>query len=84
MHRLATALKVVEELHEEVQEIKDEWEDEEVEGNGGLKVEGEPYTACVDEMTCATSLSHAVQCVNHDETNLTNKKENCALTCQCS
>ena len=51
VHRLATALKVVEEVQEEVQEIKDEWEDEEVEGNGGLKVEGEPHTSCVDEMT---------------------------------
>ena len=62
VHRLATALKVVEEVQEEVQEIKDEWEDEDVEGNGGLKVEGEPYTSCVDDMTCATPLSHAVQC----------------------
>ena len=84
VHRLATALKVVEEVQEEVQEIKDEWEDEEVEGNGGLKVEGEPHTSCMDEMTCATPLSHAVQCVNHDDTNLTKKQENCALTCQCS
>ena len=40
VHRLATALKEVEEVREEVQEIKDEWKDEEeVEGNGGLKVE---------------------------------------------
>ena len=39
MHRLATALKEVEETREEVQEIKDEWEDEEVEENGGLEVE---------------------------------------------
>ena len=39
---------------------------------------------CGLEMTCATSLSHAVQCVNHDDKNLTNKQENCALTCQCS
>ena len=39
MHRLATALKEVEEVREEVQEIKDEWEDEEAEENGGLKVE---------------------------------------------
>ena len=54
VHRLAAALKVVEDVQEEVQEIKDEWEDEEVEGNGGLKVEGEPHTSCVDEMTCAT------------------------------
>ena len=77
VHRLATALKVVEEVQEEVQ-------DEEVERNGGLKVEGEPHTSCMDEMTCATPLSHAVQCVNHDDTNLTNKQENCALTCQCS
>ena len=35
VRRVATALKVVEEM----QEVKDEWEDEEVEGNGGLKVE---------------------------------------------
>ena len=35
-------------------------------------------------MTSATPLSHAVQCVNHDDTNLTNKQDNCALTCQCS
>ena len=34
MHRLATE---VEEVREKVQEIKDEWEDEEVEENGGLK-----------------------------------------------
>ena len=71
-------------MQEEVQEVKDEWEDEEVEGNGGLKVEGEPHTSCVDEMTCATPLSHAMQCVNHEDKNLTNKQENCALTCQCS
>ena len=25
--------------------------------NGGLKVEGEPFTSCMDEMTCATPLS---------------------------
>ena len=54
VHRLATSLKEVEEVQEEVQEVKVEWEDEEVEGNGGLKVEGEPHTSCVDEMTCAT------------------------------
>ena len=62
VHRLATALKVAEEVREEVQETNDEWEDEEVEGNGGLKVEEEPHTSCMDEMTCATPLSHAVQC----------------------
>ena len=84
VHRVATALKVVEEVQEEVQEVEDEWTDEEVEGSGGLKVEGEPHTSCVDEMTCATPLSHAMQCVNHDDKNLTNKQENCALTCQCS
>ena len=39
VHRLVTALKVVEEVREEMQEIKDECEDEEVEGNGGVKVE---------------------------------------------
>ena len=77
VRRVATALKVVEEVQEEVQEVKDEREDEEVEGNGGLKVEGEPHTSCVDEMTCATPLSHAMQCVNHDDKNLTNKQENC-------
>ena len=63
VHRLATALKVVEEVQEEVQEINDEWEDEEVEDHG-LKVEREPHTSCVDEMTCSTPLSHAVHCVN--------------------
>ena len=73
----------MEEVQEEVQEIKDEWEDGEVEGNGVLKDEGEPHTSCMDEMTCATPLSQAVQCVIHDDKNLTNK-ENCALTCQCS
>ena len=75
VQRLATALKEVEEVQEEMQEIKVEWEDEEVEGNGGLKVVGEPHTSCMDEMTCATPLSHAVQCVNHDDTNLTNKQD---------
>ena len=54
------SLKLVEEVQEEVQEIKDDCEDEEVEGTGGLKVDGEPHTSCVDEMTCATCLSHAV------------------------
>ena len=39
VHRLATALKEVEEVQEGMQEIKDEWEDQEDEGNGGLKVE---------------------------------------------
>ena len=38
------------------------------------------HTSCMDEMTCATPVSHAVQCVNHDDMNLTNKQENCALT----
>ena len=67
VRRLATALNVVEEVQEEVQEVKDEWDDEEVEGNGGLKVDGEPHTSCMDGMTCATLLSHAVQCENHDD-----------------
>ena len=39
VHRIATDLKEVEEVREEVQERKDELEDEEVEENGGLKVE---------------------------------------------
>ena len=51
-------------------------------GNGGLKVEGELRASCVGGVACAAPLSHAVQCVNHDDTNLTNKQENCALTCQ--
>ena len=40
-----------------------------------IKVEGEPHTSCMD-MRCAhkTDLSHAMQCVNHDDQNLTNKK----------
>ena len=66
VRRVATALKVVEEVQEEVQEVKDEWEDEEVEGNGRLKVEGEPHTSCMDEMTCATPLSHAKWCAIHE------------------
>ena len=61
-----------------MQEVIDEREDEEVESNGRFKVEGEPHTSCVDEMTCATPLSHAMQCVNHDDKNLANKQENCA------
>ena len=36
VHMLATALKVVEEVREQLQEIRDDWEDEEVEENGGL------------------------------------------------
>ena len=48
VRRVASALKVVEEAQEEVQE---EWEDEEIEGNGGLKVE-EIRSSCDDhEMT---------------------------------
>ena len=70
-------------MQEEVQEVKDEWKDEEDEENGGLKVE-EIRSSCMDGLTCATPLSHAVQCVNHDDKNLTNKEENCELTCQCS
>ena len=66
VRRVATALKVVEEVQEEVQEVKDDLEDEEVERNGGLKVEGEPHNSCVDEMTCATSLSHAMWCATHN------------------
>ena len=63
VHKLAMALKEVEEVQEEVQEIKKmNGKDEEVKENGGLKVEGAPHTSCIDEMTCATPLSHAVQC----------------------
>ena len=47
MHKRATALKEVEEVQKEVQEIKD----------GGLKVDGEPHTSCIHEMKYATSLS---------------------------
>ena len=39
VHRLATALKEVEEVRGEEQEMRGGWEDEEVEENGGLKVE---------------------------------------------
>ena len=52
----------IEEVREEVQEITDEWEDEEAEENGGLKVEEKRSSHAVDEMTSATPLSHAVQC----------------------
>ena len=36
---VTTALKEVEEVLEEMQEIKDGWENKEVEGNGRLKLE---------------------------------------------
>ena len=41
---------------------------------------------CGHDMTCAhkTDLSQVMQCVNHDNKNLTNKQESYALTCQCS
>ena len=61
VHMLATALKEVEEVREEAQETRDEWEDEEVKENGGLKAD-EIRSTCMDGMTCATPLSHAVQC----------------------
>ena len=51
-----TALKVVGEVHEGLQEVKDEWEDEEVEGNGGLNVEGEALITCVDEIAMRCSV----------------------------
>ena len=51
MRSVATALKVVEEVQAEVQEIKDEWENEDVERNGRLNVE-EIRSSCDDhEMT---------------------------------
>ena len=53
VHRLATALKEVEEVREEVQGIKDEWGDEEDEENGD-QGRRETLITCVDEMTCAT------------------------------
>ena len=54
VHRLATALKVVEEVQERVQEVKDEWKDKEVEGNGRLKVE-EIRSSCDDHEMTRTS-----------------------------
>ena len=54
VHRLASALKEVEEVQEEVLEIKDEWEDQEVEENGGLKVE-EIRSSCDDHEMTRTS-----------------------------
>ena len=47
---VATALKVV----EEVQEVKDEWEVEEVKGDGGLTVE-EIRSSCDDHEMTRTS-----------------------------
>ena len=44
----------MEEVQEAVQEVKDEWEDEEVEGNGGLKVE-EIRSSCDDHEMTRTS-----------------------------
>ena len=54
VRRVATALKAVEDVQEEVQEVKDEWEDEEVEGTGGLKVE-ETRSSCDDHEKTRTS-----------------------------
>ena len=54
VRRVATALKAVEDVQEEVQEVKDEWEDEEVEGTGGLKVE-EIRSSCDDHEMTRTS-----------------------------
>ena len=51
---VTTALKAVEDVQEEVQEIKDEWEDEEVEENGGLKVD-EIRSSCDDHEMTRTS-----------------------------
>ena len=51
---VSTALKVVEEVQEEVQEIKDEWDEKKVEGNGGLKVE-EKRSSCDDHEMMRTS-----------------------------
>ena len=54
VRRGATALQVVEEMQEEVQEVKDEWEDEEVERNGRLKVD-EIRSSCDDHEKTRTS-----------------------------
>ena len=54
VHRYSTALKVEEEVQEEVQEMKDAWEDEEVEGNGELKVK-EIRSSCDDHEMTRTS-----------------------------
>ena len=51
VRRVATALKVVEEVQEEVQGVKDEWKDEEVEGNGALKAEEIRSSSGDHEMT---------------------------------
>ena len=51
---VATALKVVEEVQEEVQKVKDDCEDEEVERNGGLKVE-KIRSSCDDHEMTRTS-----------------------------
>ena len=78
VHKLATALKVV----EEVQEVKGEWEDDEVEG---LKVE-EIRSLHVWTWHARTRQTWSMRCnvwINDDK-NLTDKHENCALTCQCS
>ena len=48
----------MEEVQEEVQEIKDEREEEEVQGNGGLKVE-EIRSSCDDHEMTRTSFRNA-------------------------
>ena len=51
LRRIATALKVVEEVQEETQGVKDQWKDEEVEENGGLEVEEIRSSCDYHEMT---------------------------------
>ena len=64
VHRVATALTVVDEVQEEVHEVKDEWVDEDVEGNGGLKVE-EIRSSCDDHEMTRTSETWATRCGVH-------------------
>ena len=78
---VTTALNVVVEVQEEVQEIEDEWEEEEVEGTGGLKVEEMIRSSCDDDEMTRTSETWATMwCANHDEKNLTNKKKRIVRT----
>ena len=51
---VTTALKAVEEVQEEVQEVNGEWKNEEVEGNEALKVE-EIRSSCDDHEMTRTS-----------------------------
>ena len=62
VHRFATVFMGLEVVRMEMQETKDEWEDEGGRTEWRTQERKETFITCVDEMTYATHLSHAMQC----------------------